>query len=418
MSNIVDVKALEILDSRGIPTVQATVKLSSGAKGIACVPSGASTGSHEAVELRDIVDKRYFGKGVRTAVDYINSEICDVLKGLIATDQKNIDNILIELDGTENKSRLGANSILAVSLAVSKASSNYLSLPLYKYIGGISACKLPVPLVNVINGGAHANNKLNFQEFMLVPLGADCFSNSIRWCSEIFNSLKYMLSDKGLSVSVGDEGGFAPDISSNDEAIEYLLRAIESAGYKVGSDVMISLDAASTEFYSNNLYNLSCEGRNFTSDEMVNYYQELCKKYPIFSIEDGMSEDDWKGWSSLTKKIGDDVLIVGDDLFVTNTKRLSRGISEKSANSILIKPNQIGTLTETLSAVNLAQESGFKSIISHRSGETEDTTIADIAVATNSGLIKTGSVSRSERCAKYNRLINIEHELDDCSVFG
>jgi len=409
------VEARQVLDSRGNPTVEAEVFLECGASGRAIVPSGASTGAHEAHELRDGGSK-YMGKGVLNAVNKILETISPALCGLSSLDQTAVDKLMIEIDGTPNKSNLGANSILAVSLATARASANALDIPLYRYLGDPLSNLLPVPLMNVINGGAHAPNSLDFQEFMLVPHGVHNFSESLRMGTEIFHSLKSLLDQKGLSTAVGDEGGFAPDLSSSEEAGDLLLEAIQKAGFIPGEQVSLALDAASTEFYDNGIYQY--EGKNLNSSAMISYLSRLVSNYPIVSIEDGLAEDDWEGWSELNKEFGNKVQLVGDDLFVTNTERLRKGIMEKSANSILIKVNQIGTLTETLEAIELAKMSGFTSVISHRSGETEDTTIADLSVATRSGQIKTGSLSRSERIAKYNRLLKIEEELGNQARFA
>ena len=409
------IEARQVLDSRGNPTVEAEVFLECGASGRAIVPSGASTGAHEAHELRDGGSK-YMGKGVLNAVNKIHETISPALCGLSALDQTAVDKLMIEIDGTPNKSNLGANSILAVSLATARASANALEVPLYRYLGDPLSNLLPVPLMNVINGGAHAPNSLDFQEFMLGPHGVQNFSESRRMGTEIFHSLKSLLDKKGLSTAVGDEGGFAPDLSSSEEAGDLLLEAIQKAGFIPGEQVSLALDAASTEFYNNGIYQY--EGKNLNSSEMISYLSRLVSNYPIVSIEDGLAEDDWEGWSELNKELGNKVQLVGDDLFVTNTERLRKGIMEKSANSILIKVNQIGTLTETLEAIDLAKTSGFTSVISHRSGETEDTTIADLSVATRSGQIKTGSLSRSERIAKYNRLLKIEEELGSQARFA
>ena len=409
------IEAREVLDSRGNPTVEAEVFLECGASGSAIVPSGASTGAHEAHELRD-GGNRYLGKGVLQAVSKIHETISPALCGLNAIDQKAVDQLMIDIDGTPNKSNLGANSILAVSLATSSAAANALDLPLYRYLGDPLSTLLPVPLMNVINGGAHAANSLDFQEFMLVPHGAQSFSESLRMGTEIFHSLKALLSTRGLSTAVGDEGGFAPDLSSSEEAGDLLIEAITQAGLIPGKDVSLALDAASTEFYKEGRYIYG--GKNMSTDEMIDYLSKLVSNYPIVSIEDGLAEDDWDGWAALNQNLGNKVQLVGDDLFVTNTKRLIKGIKDKSANSILIKVNQIGTLTETLEAIDLAKRSGFTSVISHRSGETEDTTIADLAVATRSGQIKTGSLSRSERVAKYNRLLKIEQDLGTQAQFA
>ncbi len=409
------VEARQVLDSRGNPTVEAEVFLECGASGRAIVPSGASTGAHEAHELRDGGPK-YMGKGVLNAVNKIHETISPALCGLSSLDQTAVDKLMIEIDGTPNKSNLGANSILAVSLATARASANALDIPLYRYLGDPLSNLLPVPLMNVINGGAHAPNSLDFQEFMLVPHGVNNFSESLRMGTEIFHSLKSLLDQKGLSTAVGDEGGFAPNLSSSEEAGDLLLVAIQKAGFKPGEQVSLALDVASTEFFSDGIYKY--EGKSLNSSEMISYLSRLVSNYPIVSIEDGLAEDDWEGWSELNKELGNKVQLVGDDLFVTNTERLQKGIIEKSANSILIKVNQIGTLTETLEAIELAKMSGFTSVISHRSGETEDTTIADLSVATRSGQIKTGSLSRSERIAKYNRLLKIEEELGNQARFA
>jgi len=409
------IMAREVLDSRGNPTVEAEVLLEGGAIGRSIVPSGASTGAHEAHELRD-GGKRYMGKGVIKAVGHIEETIAPALCGLSALDQATVDSVMKQLDDTDNKSNLGANSILAVSMATARAAANGLGLPLYRYLGGPMSSLLPVPLMNVINGGAHAPNSLDFQEFMLVPHGVQSFSESLRMGTEIFHSLKSLLEQKGLSTAVGDEGGFAPDLSSSEEAGDLLLKAIQKAGFIPGEQVSLALDAASTEFYSDGIYKY--EGKSLNSSQMISYLSNLVSNFPIVSIEDGLAEDDWEGWSELNQDLGNKVQLVGDDLFVTNTARLRKGILEKSANSILIKVNQIGTLTETLEAIDLAKTSGFTSVISHRSGETEDTTIADLSVATRSGQIKTGSLSRSERIAKYNRLLTIEEELGDQARFA
>lgn len=413
MSIIIDVKARQILDSRGNPTVEADVLTSNGFTGRAAVPSGASTGIHEAVELRDN-DSQYLGKGVLKAVKNVNTTIADALNGLGVSNQRGIDQALIDLDGTENKSNLGANAILAVSLAVAKAAAQEASLPLYRYVGGSNAYTLPIPLMNILNGGSHADNKIDFQEFMIVPVGMDTFSDALRSGVEVFHHLKKVLKAKGYSTNVGDEGGFAPEIASNEEAIETVLKAIESAGYKPGHDMFIAMDAAASEFYNaeEGVYHFKkSSGLKLSSAEMAAYWSDWVAKYPIVSIEDGMAEDDWSGWNNLTGLVGDKCQLVGDDLFVTNVKRLQRGIDEATANAILIKVNQIGSLTETIDAVQLATRYKYNSIMSHRSGETEDTTIADLAVALNCGQIKTGSASRSDRMAKYNQLLRIEEEL-------
>ena len=417
MSAIIDIKAREILDSRGNPTVEVDVILESGAEGRAAVPSGASTGAHEAVELRD-GDERFGGKGVRTAVNAVNTEIFDLLSGMDAREQQRIDNLMITLDGTSNKGRLGANAILGVSMAIAKAAALESRLPLYRYIGGSFARILPVPMMNILNGGAHADNPIDIQEFMIMPVKAAGIAEAVRTGAEIFHALKKALSDAGHNTNVGDEGGFAPDLASTDEGLQFVMRSIEAAGCKPGEDVVLALDCASSEYYTDGKYELAGEGKSLGSDEMVAYLADLVARYPIVSIEDGMDEDDWEGWSALTEAIGDETQLVGDDLFVTNPSRLHRGIEEKSANAILIKVNQIGTLTETLEAVEMAQRAGFGAVMSHRSGETEDTTIADLAVATNCGQIKTGSLSRSDRLAKYNQLLRIEEELSDTGTYA
>jgi enolase len=417
MSAIIDIRAREILDSRGNPTVEVDVVLESGAEGRAAVPSGASTGTHEAVELRDGGD-RYGGKGVQTAVNSVNGEIFDLLSGMDGRDQGRLDNLMIALDGTPNKGRIGANAILGVSMALAKAAALESRLPLYRYIGGTFARTLPVPMMNILNGGAHADNPIDIQEFMVMPVKAANVSEAIRIGTEIFHALKKSLSDAGHNTNVGDEGGFAPDLASTDEGLQFVMRAIEAANCTPGDDVLIALDCASTEFYADGKYELAGEGKSLGSDEMVEYLVDLANRYPIVSIEDGMAEDDWDGWSSLTEALGSKTQLVGDDLFVTNPERLRRGISEKSANAILVKVNQIGTLTETLETVETAMRAGFGAVMSHRSGETEDSTIADLAVATNCGQIKTGSLSRSDRLAKYNQLLRIEEELGDTSVYA
>ncbi len=417
MTGILDIIGREILDSRGNPTVEVDVELESGAKGRAAVPSGSSTGAHEAVELRD-GDARYGGKGVQKAVDAVLGEIFDTLSGLEAQDQIMIDRMMLELDGSENKNRLGANAILGVSMAVAKAAAEEADLPLYRYIGGASARILPVPMMNVLNGGAHADNPVDIQEFMIVPVGADSIADAVRLGAETFHSLKRELSKAGHNTNVGDEGGFAPDVSSTDDALGFVMKAIEGAGFTPGEDMMLALDAASTEFYRDDKYHLDGEGIVLDAVGMVDYLVDLTDRYPIFSIEDGMAEDDWDGWAELTRRIGDRVQLVGDDLFVTNPTRLKRGITEHTANSILVKVNQIGTLTETLEAVEIAHKAGYTTVISHRSGETEDVTIADLAVATNAGQIKTGSLSRSDRVAKYNQLIRIEEQLGPAAEYA
>ncbi|WP_298332864.1 phosphopyruvate hydratase [Asticcacaulis sp.] len=418
MSAIIDIVAREILDSRGNPTVEVDVTLEDGAFGRAAVPSGASTGAHEAVEKRDGDKSRYLGKGVRQAVDAVNGEIYEALSGLDARDQRHIDQILINLDGTENKGRLGANAILGVSLAVAKAAAASVNLPLYKYVGGLSARVLPVPLMNIINGGAHADNPIDIQEFMIVPAGAETFSEALRMGAEIFHSLKSALKKAGHNTNVGDEGGFAPNLSSAEVALQFIVDAGTAAGYKAGEDYWLALDVASTEFFKDEKYHLEGEGKVLSREEMVDYLANLADKFPICSIEDGMSEDDFEGWALLTERLGDRLQLVGDDLFVTNPSRLETGIVEGLANSILVKVNQIGTLSETMDAVDMAHRSGYTSVMSHRSGETEDSTIADLAVALNCGQIKTGSLARSDRLAKYNQLLRIESILDDEAVYA
>lgn len=419
MSMITDVYAREILDSRGNPTVEVDVYLEDGSFGRAAVPSGASTGAFEAVELRDGDKDRYLGKGVLDAVDNVNTIIAPSIIGLSALDQSGLDRFLIELDGTDNKGKLGANAILGVSLAVAKAAAESCGLPLYRYIGGANAKVLPAPMMNILNGGKHADNTVDIQEFMVMPLGAKTFSEALRMGTEVFHNLKKVLAAKGLATSVGDEGGFAPNLASNEEALAVIVEAIEKAGYVPGQDVYLAIDTAATELYDEEtgIYNLAGEGVKKTAAEMVDFYETLVNKYPIISIEDGLAEEDWDGWHMLTERLGDRVQLVGDDLFVTNTKRLSKGIAEHTANSILIKVNQIGTLTETLEAIEMAKEAGYTAVVSHRSGETDDTTIADIAVATNAGQIKTGAPSRIDRVAKYNQLLRIEEELDDIALY-
>ncbi|MEZ4951718.1 MAG: phosphopyruvate hydratase [Saprospiraceae bacterium] len=420
MSEILDIRAREILDSRGNPTVEVEVLTDEGFVGRAAVPSGASTGKHEAVELRDGDKSRFLGKGVLKACQNVEEVIANELIGVEVTEQRYIDQLMIDLDGTPNKAKLGANAILGVSMAVAKAAAEEIGLPLYQYIGGVNAHVLPVPMMNILNGGSHADNSIDFQEFMIMPLGADTFSEGLRMGVEVFHHLKAVLKKNGYSTNVGDEGGFAPNIKSNEEAIETVLKAIETAGFKPGEDIFIAMDAASSEFFDEKtgLYTFKkSSGKSLTGEEMVAYWADWVNKYPIFSIEDGLAEDDWASWSKLTKAIGHKVQLVGDDLFVTNTTRLQRGIDEESANSILIKVNQIGTLTETNEAVRLATRNGFTSVMSHRSGETEDATIADLAVALNTGQIKTGSASRSDRIAKYNQLLRIEEELADTAVY-
>ena len=417
MTAIIDIIGREILDSRGNPTVEVDVRLEDGSFGRAAVPSGASTGAHEAMELRD-GGTRYKGKGVEKAVAAVNGELFETLVGLEAEDQIRIDNTMIALDGTPNKARLGATSILGVSLAVAKAAADASGLPLYRYVGGAKAQVLPVPMMNVINGGAHADNPIDFQEFMIAPVGASSFKEGLRMGAEIFHTLKKALSDAGHNTNVGDEGGFAPNLKSPDEALSYISKAVEKAGYKLGEEIFFALDPASTEFFKNGKYELEGEGKSLSPDEMVAVYADLAKRYPIFSIEDGMAEDDWYGWKAITDLIGDKVNLVGDDLFVTNVKRLAMGIEKKTANAILIKVNQIGSLTETLATVDMAHRAGYKSVMSHRSGETEDSTIADLAVATNCGQIKTGSLARSDRLAKYNQLLRIEEMLGDTAIYA
>jgi enolase len=417
MTHIEEISALEILDSRGNPTVEVTVLLTNGAAGRAAVPSGASTGTFEAVELRDKDKGRYMGKGVLKAIANINDVIARELDGANALEQKAIDDKLIELDGTENKSNLGANAMLAVSLAVAKAAAASLGMPLFRYVGGIDACVLPVPLMNILNGGKHAEDGVDFQEFMIVPLGAASFSEALRWGVEVYHSLKSVLHQRGLSVGVGDEGGFAPSLKSNEAALELISEAISNAGFKPGQHVAFALDPASSEFYASDKYNLTKEGRSLSREEMVDYYAKLVDRYPIVSIEDGVAEEDWDAWKLMTDRLGNRIQLVGDDLFVTNTQRLQRGIESGTANAILIKPNQIGTLTETLNAITLAKENGYGCVMSHRSGETEDFTMADLAVATNVAQIKTGAPARSERTAKYNQLLRIERDLGKTALF-
>ncbi|HOA93488.1 MAG TPA: phosphopyruvate hydratase [Quisquiliibacterium sp.] len=417
MSSIVDIIGREIIDSRGNPTVECDVLLESGVMGRAAVPSGASTGSREAIELRDGDPARYLGKGVLQAVENINTEISEAIMGLDATEQAYIDRTLIELDGTENKERLGANATLAVSMAVAKAAAEEAGLQLYRYFGGSGAMALPVPMMNVINGGAHANNTLDLQEFMIIPVGAPTFREAVRYGAEVFHALKKLIHDRGMSTAVGDEGGFAPSVANHEAAIQLILQAIEKAGYEPGTQIALGLDCASSEFYRDGKYHLEGEGLVLTPPDFVNLLATWCDKYPIVSIEDGMAENDWNGWKILTDVLGDKIQLVGDDLFVTNTKILQRGIDEGIANSILIKINQIGTLTETFSAIELAKRYNYTSVVSHRSGETEDTTIADIAVATNALQIKTGSLSRTDRIAKYNQLLRIEEDLGDIAAY-
>jgi len=418
MSEIIDIRAREILDSRGNPTVEVDVILEDGSMGRAAVPSGASTGAHEAHELRDGDKSRFGGKGVQKAVHAVNNEIFENLIGWDALDQKGIDTMLIELDGTENKSRLGANAILGVSMAVAKAAAESCGLPLYRYLGGFNAHVLPTPMMNVINGGQHADNPIDVQEFMIAPISAKTVADAVRMGAEVFHALKKILHDAGLNTNVGDEGGFAPALKSSKDALDNLMKAVETAGYKPGVDFMFAIDAAASEFYENGKYNMKGEGVVRTAEEMVKYWEDLANQYPIYSIEDGLHEDDWEGWKLLTKTLGHKIQLVGDDLFVTNPKRLAEGIKQHVGNSILVKVNQIGTLTETFAAVEMAHKAGYTAVISHRSGETEDSTIADIAVATNAGQIKTGSLSRTDRMAKYNQLIRIEEQLADTAVYS
>ncbi|MDR3315233.1 MAG: phosphopyruvate hydratase [Coriobacteriales bacterium] len=420
MSSIIDVYGREILDSRGNPTVEVEVVLDDSSFGRAAVPSGASTGVFEACELRDKDPKRFFGKGVATAVENVNGEIADELAGMDATDQRAIDAALIELDGTPNKTKLGANAILGASLAVAKAAAESTELTLYSYIGGVNASLLPTPMMNVLNGGVHADNNVDFQEFMIMPVGAENFKEAVRWCAEIYHTLKAVLKERGLSASVGDEGGFAPNLATNEEPLALLSDAVTRAGFKLGEDILFAMDPAATEFYDaeRGLYVLAGEGRELTSAQMVDYWEELVAKYPVISLEDGMAEDDWDGWKLLTDRIGNRVQLVGDDLFVTNSARLAQGIEKGVANAILIKLNQIGTLTETLETIQMAKQAGYACVVSHRSGETEDVTLADLAVAVNAGQIKTGAPARTDRVAKYNQLIRIEEELGDASVYA
>jgi len=417
MTAILDITGREILDSRGNPTVEVDVRLDDGSFGRAAVPSGASTGAHEAVELRD-GGKRYGGKGVEKAVAAVNGEIFDALCGMDAEEQRRIDKAMIALDGTPNKARLGANAILGVSLAVAKAAAEASGLPLYRYVGGPKAELLPVPMMNIINGGVHADNPIDFQEFMIMPVGAPSFREALRIGAEVFHTLKKQLADAGHNTNVGDEGGFAPNLKSPDEALTFIAKAVEKAGYKLGSDIFFALDPASTEFFKDGKYVLKGEGKTLSPDQMVKVYADLSNRYPILSIEDGMAEDDWTGWKVLTETIGKKVQLVGDDLFVTNVKRLKRGIDSGTANAILIKVNQIGSLSETLDAIQMAHNAGYRAVMSHRSGETEDSTIADLAVATNCGQIKTGSLARSDRLAKYNQLLRIEEQLGDTAIYA
>ena len=418
MNAIVDIIAREILDSRGNPTLEVDVLLEGNTRGRAAVPSGASTGAYEASELRDLDASRFGGKGVLKAVESVNGEIFDALSGLDASVQMNIDEVMIALDGTENKSRLGANAILGVSLAVAKAAANVNETSLFRYIGGAHAHVLPTPMMNIINGGAHANNSIDFQEFMIMPVSADSMVEAVRIGSEVFHSLRKLLTDAGFNTAVGDEGGFAPDIAGTDAALGYISNAVENSGYKLGEDIVIALDPAATEFYNDGTYFLAGEGKKLNSEEMIEFYTTLCSRYPIVSIEDALAEDDWEGFKKLTDQLGDSLQIVGDDLFVTNKNRLARGIKQGIGNSLLVKLNQIGTLTETLGAISIAQRAGYSTVVSHRSGETEDTTIADLAVAVNAGQIKTGSLSRSDRIAKYNQLIRIEEELGSTAKYA
>ena len=418
MTAIIDIHAREILDSRGNPTVEVDVLLEDGSMGRAAVPSGASTGAHEAVELRDGDKGRYLGKGVTKALTAVNSDIAEELVGMDAEDQRDIDLAMIELDGTENKGRLGANAILGTSLAVAKAAADARGLPLYSYVGGVSAHVLPVPMMNIINGGEHADNPIDFQEFMIMPVGAPTLAEAVRWGAEVFHTLKKGLHEKGLATAVGDEGGFAPNLASTRDALDFVMASIEKAGFKAGTDIMLALDCAATEFFKGGKYEISGEGLSLSPVQMDDYLADLVGSYPIVSIEDGMSEDDFEGWKALTDKIGAKCQLVGDDLFVTNPKRLTMGIGKGLANSLLVKVNQIGTLTETLEAVSIAQRAGYTAVMSHRSGETEDSTIADLAVATNCGQIKTGSLARSDRLAKYNQLIRIEEELGKSALYA
>jgi enolase len=418
MSIIYDVRAREVLDSRGNPTVEVEVELESGSIGRAIVPSGASTGAYEAVELRDGDKTRYLGKGVLQAIDNVNETIGPEIIGMDALDQVGIDNLMIQLDGTPNKGNLGANAILGVSMAVAHAAADFLGLPLYVYLGGFNARTLPVPMMNILNGGAHADNNVDIQEFMVMPVGAESFREALRMGAEVFHNLKAVLKEQGLNTAVGDEGGFAPNLKSNEDALKVILTAIERAGYKPGEQIFLALDVASTEMYKDGKYHLEGEGVTKTSEEMIAWYEELTAKYPIISIEDGLAEDDWDGWKKLTERLGSKVQLVGDDLFVTNTERLGQGIEKGVGNSILVKVNQIGTLTETFEAIEMAKRAGYTAVISHRSGESEDVTIADIAVATNAGQIKTGAPSRTDRVAKYNQLLRIEDMLDYTSQYG
>ena len=420
MGVIIDVYGREILDSRGNPTVEVEVVLEDGSMGRAAVPSGASTGAFEAVELRDGDKSRYLGKGTQNAVDHVNTEIAEALYGFESEDQRGVDYAMIEVDGTENKGNLGANAVLGASLAVARATAESLGLPLYKYVGGANAHILPTPMMNILNGGVHADNNVDFQEFMIMPVGAPTFKEALRWCAEIYHTLKNVLHDAGLGGGVGDEGGFAPNLKTNEEPLKYIVEACEKAGYKPGSDIMFAMDPASTEYYDveRQMYVLAGEGVEYTREQMVDYWEALVNKYPIISIEDGMAEEDWEGWKMLTDRIGGRVQLVGDDLFVTNSKRLAKGIEKGCANAILIKVNQIGSLTETLEAIEMAKQAGYACVMSHRSGETEDTTIADLSVACNTGQIKTGAPCRSDRVAKYNQLLRIEEELGDSAQYA
>ena len=420
MGVIIDVYGREILDSRGNPTVEVEVVLDDGSMGRAAVPSGASTGAFEAVELRDGDKDRYLGKGTLDAVDHVNTEIAEALYGFDSEDQRGIDYALLEVDGTDNKGALGANAILGASLAVARATADSLQVPLYKYVGGVNAHILPTPMMNILNGGVHADNNVDFQEFMIMPVGAPTFREALRWCAEIYHTLKKVLHNAGLGGGVGDEGGFAPNLKTNEEPLKYIVEACEKAGYKPGSDIMFAMDPASTEYYDaeRQMYVLAGEGVEYTREQMVDYWEALVNKYPIISIEDGMAEEDWEGWKMLTDRIGDRVQLVGDDLFVTNSKRLAKGIELGCANAILIKVNQIGSLTETLEAIEMAKQAGYACVMSHRSGETEDTTIADLSVACNTGQIKTGAPCRSDRVAKYNQLLRIEEELGDSAQYA
>ncbi len=417
LSKIINIIGREILDSRGNPTIEADVILENGIMGRAAVPSGASTGQREAVELRDGDKSRYLGKGVLNAVAAVNGELGDAIVGMDASEQQAIDAKLIEIDGTDNKGRLGANALLAISMAAARAAANDADMPLYRYFGGEEATTMPVPMMNIINGGSHADNSVDFQEFMIIPVGAPNFTEAVRYGAEVFHALKSVLKERGMNTAVGDEGGFAPDLPSNESAIEVILEAIANAGFEAGKDIMLALDTASSEFFHDGKYVLESEGRSLSSEQLVALFESWVNKYPIISIEDGMDENDWNGWKLLTDRIGDRVQLVGDDLFVTNTSILAKGIEKNIANSILIKVNQIGTLTETFAAIDMAKKAGYTAVVSHRSGETEDTTIADLAVATSAGQIKTGSLSRSDRVAKYNQLIRIESELGDAAIY-